>query len=247
VLLIQDAPPDIRIPDFRLDRPEIYYGELTHDPVFVATGQREFDYPSGDENVMSHYQGTGGFPIGSIFMRLAAAVREAEYNILLTGLTNETSRMMIYRDVRERLTHLAGFIHWDPDPYMVVDDEGRLMWIVDGYTTSNANPYSAAVNVPGMGGAVNYVRNSVKATVDAYHGTTTLYVFQPDDPILQAYRALFPGLFHDEAEMPPRLRRHARYPELMFAVQAEIYRTFHMRDPDVFYNKEDVWEVARSL
>jgi uncharacterized protein len=149
--------------------------------------------------------------------------------------------------VRQRLAHLAGFIHWDPDPYMVVDDEGRLMWIVDGYTSSNSHPYSAAVNVPGMGGAVNYVRNAVKATIDAYHGTTTIYVFDPSDPILQAYRSLFPDLFHDEADMPLRLRRHARYPELLFAVQAEIYRTFHMRDPDVFYNKEDVWDVARSL
>jgi hypothetical protein len=247
VLLIQDAPPEIRIPDIQLERPEIYYGEMTHDPVFVATGQREFDYPSGEENVTSHYQGEGGFPIGSIAMRLAASVRQGEYNILLTGLTNETSRMMIYRNVRQRLAHLASFIHWDPDPYMVVDDEGRLMWIVDGYTTSNAHPYSAAVNVPGMGGALNYVRNSVKATIDAYHGTTTIYVFDPSDPILQAYRSLFPDLFHDEADMPPRLRRHARYPELMFAVQAEIYRTFHMKDPDVFYNKEDVWDVARSL
>ncbi len=247
VLLIQDAPPQIKVPDIQLERPEIYYGEVTHDPVFVATDQKEFDYPSGDENVMSNYQGQGGFPIGSIFLRLAASVRETEYNILLTGLTNESSRMMIYRNVRERLSHLASFVHWDPDPYLVVTDDGRLMWIVDGYTTSDAHPYSAPITVPGMGGRINYARNSVKATVDAYHGTTTLYVFQPGDPIIQAYRSLFPELFRDAAEMPPALRRHARYPELMFAVQAEIYRTFHMRDPEVFYNKEDVWEVAQSL
>ncbi len=247
VLLIQDAPPSIKVPDIKLERPEIYYGEVTHDPVFVNTNQKEFDYPSGDENVTSNYQGQGGFPIGSVLMRLAAAVRETQYNILLTGLTNENSRMMIHRNVRERLSHLAGFIHWDPDPYMVVDDTGRLMWIVDGYTSSNAHPYSAPLNVPGMGGPINYARNAVKATIDAYNGTTTLYVFQPDDPIIQAYRSLFPELFQDAAEMPPSLRQHARYPELMFAVQAQIYRTFHMRDPDVFYNKEDVWEVAQSL
>ena len=247
VLLIQDAPPVIKVPDIKLERPEIYYGEVTHDPVFVNTNQKEFDYPSGDENVMSNYQGQGGFPINSILMRLAAAVRETQYNILLTGLTNENSRMMIHRNVRERLSHLASFVHWDPDPYMIVTDDGRLMWIVDGYTTSDAHPYSAPVNVPGMGGRINYARNSVKATVDAYDGATEIYVFQPGDPIIQSYRSLFPELFSDEAEMPAGLRRHARYPELMFAVQAEIYRTFHMRDPDVFYNKEDVWEVAQSL
>ena len=247
VLLVQDAPPAIKIPDISITSPAIYYGEVTHDPVFVSTDQREFDYPSGDENVYSNYQGTGGFPIGSIFMRLAASIREAEYNILLTSLTNDTSRMMIHRNVRERLSHLASFIHWDPDPYLVVNDEGRLVWMVDGYTASDAHPYSHMINVPGMGGPINYVRNSVKATIDAYHGTTNLYVFEPDDPIIQAYQALFPDLFRAEAEMPPSLRQHARYPELLFAVQAEVYRIFHMRNPDVFYNKEDEWQVARSL
>jgi uncharacterized membrane protein (UPF0182 family) len=239
----------VKIPDLKLTRPEIYYGELTQSPVFVSTDEREFDYPSGGDgdNVYTNYEGEGGFPINSLFLRLAAAVRMGQYNILLTGLMNEGSRMMIYRNVRERLEHLAPFIHWEPDPYLVITEEGRLVWIVDGYTASDSHPYSAPVTVASFNARVNYVRNSVKATVDAYNGTTNIYQFEQHDPIVQVYRALFPKLFKDESEMPRSEREHARYPELMFSVQAEIYRTFHMRDPEVFYSKEDVWDVAQSL
>ena len=247
VLLIQDAPPEVKIADVKLDRSEIYYGEFTHDPVFVTTDQKEFDYPAGDQNITSSYAGRGGFPIHSLPLRLAASITQADYNILLTGQTNEKSRMMLYRNVGQRLGHLAGFLHWEPDPYLVITDDGRLVWIVDGYTSSSAHPYSTQLNVPGFGGRTNYVRNAVKATVDAYDGTVDIYIFQPEDPIIQAYRNLFPKLFKSESEMPASLRQHARYPELMFEIQAEIYRTFHMRDPEVFYNKEDVWDVAQSL
>jgi hypothetical protein len=155
--------------------------------------------------------------------------------------------MMLYRNVHDRMDQLAPFIHWETDPYLVIAEDGRLVWIVDGYTSSDAHPYSAPLQVEVFGGRANYVRNAVKATIDAYHGTTNIYVFEPDDPILRAYRGLFPGLFHDESEMPPSLRQHVRYPELMFQIQAEIYRTFHMKDPEVFYNKEDVWDIAQSL
>lgn len=247
MLLIQDAPPEIKIPDIQLTRPEIYYGEVTHEPVFVHTDQPEFDYPSGDQNITSNYEGKGGFPINSLLLRLAASIREAEYNILLTQYMNETSRMMLYRDVSQRLEHLAGFIYWDPDPYLVITDDGRLAWIVDGYTASDRHPYSASVGVAAFGRTINYVRNSVKAVVDAYDGTTALFIFDEDDPIIQAYSNLFPDLFQSQAEMPPSLRAHARYPEGLFQIQAEIYRTFHMKDPEVFYTKEDVWDVAQSL
>ena len=247
VLLIQDAPPEIKIPDIKIERPEIYYGEATHDPVFVTTEQKEFDYPSGDQNITSSYEGNGGFPINSLWLRLMASIVNADYNILLTGNMNENSRMMIYRNVEERLDHLAGFIQWEPDPYLVITEEGRLMWIVDGYTTSNAHPYSVPLNVAAFGRSINYVRNSVKATVDAYDGTTQIYVFEETDPIVQAYRNLFPTLFKDKSEMPASPRQHVRYPELMFQIQADIFRTFHMRDSEVFYNKEDVWEVGKSL
>ncbi len=247
VLLMQDAPPEIKIPDIKLNRPEIYYGEATHDPVFVSTDQPEFDYPSGDQNISSIYGGQGGFPINSLWVRLMASIVRADYNILFTTNMNETSRMMLYRNVSRRLDHLAGFIEWEPDPYLFITDEGRLMWIVDGYTTSEGHPYSVLVRRPEFARPFNYIRNSVKATVDAYDGTTTLYVFEPKDPVIQVYRNLFPTLFKDHSEMPPSPRSHARYPEQMFQVQADIYRTFHMRDPGVFYNKEDVWEVGKSL
>jgi uncharacterized membrane protein (UPF0182 family) len=247
VLLIQDAPPEIRIPDIQLTRPEIYYGEVTHEPVFVATEQAEFDYPSGNQNITSSYEGTGGFPINSLLLRLAASIREADYNILLTQYMNENSRMMIYRDVSQRLEHVAGFIHWDTDPYLVISDDGKLSWIVDGYTASDRHPYSAGVTVTTFGRTINYVRNSVKAVVDAYNGTTTLYIFDEEDPIIQAYRNLFPDLFRAKEDMSASLRAHARYPEGLFQIQAEIYRTFHMKDPEVFYTKEDVWDIAQSL
>ena len=247
VLLIQDAPPAVNIPDIRIEQPEIYYGELTRHPVFVNTDQEEFDYPKEDQNVTSHYAGGGGFPVHSIFTRLAVAINEGDYNILFTGLTKEGSRMMMYRNVSERLEHLASFIEWDPDPYLMITDDGRFVWILDGYTTSNAHPYSAPVRVGEFNGSVNYIRNAVKATVDAYHGTTQLYVFDETDPIIQAYSNLFPGLFQPMEAMPATVREHARYPDLIFKIQAEIYRTFHMRDPTVFYNKEDLWDVGKSL
>ncbi|HUI77305.1 MAG TPA: UPF0182 family protein [Bryobacteraceae bacterium] len=244
VLLIDDAPPVVKTKSLKLTRPELYYGEVTHEPVFVDTAQEEFNYPSGEKNVSARYQGKGGFPISSFPMRLAAAVSEAEPNILLTDYLTANSRMMIHRRVADRLQELAGFLQWDPDPYLVITDEGRLVWMCDGYTTSDAHPYSRAVDVPNMG-RINYIRNAVKATVDAYDGETHMYIFAPDDPIIAAYQHLFPDLFRPASQMPANLRAHARYPETLFAVQAEIYRTYHMLDPQSFYNKEDLWDLAR--
>jgi hypothetical protein len=244
VLLIDNAPAVVKTKSLSLTRPELYYGEVTHEPVFVNTAQAEFNYPSGEDNVRSKYEGKGGFPISSFFMRMAAAVREGEPNILLTDYFTANSRMMIRRRVRERLQELAGFLEWDPDPYLVITDAGRLVWMVDGYTTSDAHPYSRAVDLGDLG-RVNYIRNAVKATVDAYDGETHLYVFAPDDPLIGAYQRLFSHLFLPASEMPADLRRHARYPETLFRVQAEIYRTYHMLDPQSFYNKEDLWDLAR--
>jgi uncharacterized membrane protein (UPF0182 family) len=247
VLLIENAPPEIKSPGFQLTRPEIYYGESTQDPVFVHTAREEFDYPSGDQNKYSTYQGTGGFPIGSFLLKTAAAISQGELNMIFTSYLTGQSRMMIYRKVRGRLAHLAPFVNWDPDPYLVVTDDGRLVWMVDGYTTSLSHPYSATLPVTGVDEGANYIRNAVKATVDAYTGNVALYVFDPSDPIIQVYENLFPKLFRPASEMPPDLRRHARYPEVLFRAQAEAYRIFHMRDPQVFYNKEDIWEVAHTL
>jgi uncharacterized membrane protein (UPF0182 family) len=244
VLLIDNAPPEVKTPSLKLTRPEIYYGEVTHDPVFVHTAQEEFNYPSGEQNVRSRYEGRGGFPISSFPMRLAAALREGEPNYLLTDYLTPSSRMMINRHVRERLQTLAGFLEWDKDPYLVITADGRLVWMIDGYTTSEAHPYSRAIETADIG-RLNYIRNAVKATVDAYDGETHIYIFAPDDPIISAYQNLFPDLFRPASDMPADLRAHARYPETLFRIQAEIYRTYHMLDPQSFYNKEDLWDLAR--
>lgn len=245
-LFIKDAPAVIQSPGLKLTRPEIYYGEVVHEPVFVRTGQPEFNYPSGADNVHSRYEGRGGFPISSLGVRLAAVLAGGDWNMLLTGYLAPESRMMIRRRVADRLNELAGFIHWDTDPYLVLTEAGRLIWIVDGYTTSDSHPYSRLVATDALG-RFNYIRNSVKATVDAYDGTATLYIFDPADPVVQAYHRLFPHLMLPAERMPADLRAHTRYPELLFRAQAEIYRTYHMLDPDSFYNKEDLWDIARSV
>jgi len=247
VLLIENAPPEIKSPGFQLTRPEVYFGEKTQDPVFVHTAREEFDYPSGDQNKYTTYQGTGGFPVGSLLLKAAAAISQGEPSIIFTGYLTDQSRMMIYRNVQDRLKHQAGFLLWDQDPYLVITDDGRLVWIVDGYTTSLSHPYSQTLPVAGLDEGANYIRNAVKGTVDAYTGQMSLFVFDPSDPIIQAYERLFPKLFRPASEMPADLRRHARYPEAIFRTQAEAYRTFHMRDPQVFYNKEDIWEIARNV
>lgn len=242
-LFIQDAPPKVTAPGMKLTRPEIYYGEVAEEYVFVNSSQPEFNYPSGSENVHNHYSGPGGFPISSFGMRLAAAVAEGDWNILLTTYLKENSRMMIRRQVKERVNTLAPFLAWDEDPYLVLNNEGHLVWMIDGYSTSSSHPYSEFVRTREEG-TVNYVRNSVKGTVDAYTGETRLYVFAPEDPLILAYQRLFPDLLLDKSKMPVDIREHARYPEWMFRVQAEILLTFHMQDPEAFYNKVDVWDVA---
>ena len=242
-LIIKDAPPQISAPGLSLTQPDLYYGENVRDPVFVRTAQPEFDYPSGDRNVENHYDGKGGFPISSYLLRTAAAIANGDVNILLTGYLTSESRMMIRRNVTERVNTLANFLVWDSDPYIVLTGDGRLVWMIDGYMTSAVHPYSRSIDLDRVG-AVNYIRNSVKATVDAYDGTVHFYVFDPDDPLLQAYRNLFPALFEPASAMPADLRKHVRYPEVIFSAQADIYRLFHMRDPNTFYNRSDAWDTA---
>ena len=242
VYLIKDMPAEMSTPSLKLTRPELYYGELQQEPVFVDTAQQEFNYPQGSDNAFGRYQGKGGFPISSLLMRAAAALHYGDSNIVLTGYLTDHSRMMIHRRVRDRLTTLAPYLKWDGDPYLVITPEGREVWMVDGYTTSDAYPFSR--EIPAYEG-INYIRNAVKATIDAYDGETHLYVFDPNDPVIGAYRALFPSLYEDASKMPADLRAHARYPEEMFRVQADIYRVYHMRNPQAFYNNEDIWELAR--
>ncbi|MEO8099353.1 MAG: UPF0182 family protein [Acidobacteriota bacterium] len=246
-LLIRNAPVEVLTPSLKLTQPEIYYGEKSGDPVFVRTTQAEFNYPSassaaGAQDVSTNYQGKGGFLIGSMPLRLAAAWALNDWNIVLSDALTSESRMMLRRAVRPRLETLAPFITWDGDPYIVIGDDGRLTWIVDGYTTSDKHPY--ARGLVGNNEAFNYIRNSVKATVDAYDGTVHLYIFDSQDPLIQAYARLFPTLLTPGSEMPAGLRSHTRAPEFLFRTQAEIYRAYHMRNPESFYNRADSWDLA---
>jgi uncharacterized protein len=240
VFFIKDVPPVSSIP-LTIKRPEIYYGEVPNDYCFVDTGQQEFDYPAGDHDVYSTYSGTGGIPISSIWRRLLFTLKFGQKNILFSSDIKNNSRVMIYRQILDRARRLTPFLQFDSDPYMVVADDGSLYWMLDGYTTSDRYPYSDPTGEMG-----NYIRNSVKATVNTYTGEVEFYIADTADPLIQVYSRIFPGVFHPLSEMPQDLRAHIRYPEAFFSVQAAKFAVFHMTDPRVFFNKEDLWLVARS-
>jgi uncharacterized protein len=237
---VQNIPPVSSVPELAIKRPEIYYGEVASEYAFVNTKAREFDYPSGDENVYTNYAGHGGFRVGGLFDRVILALRFGEPKILLSSDLGSESRVLMYRQVRERVARIAPFLQWDGDPYLVIRTDGTLVWMLDGYTTSDQLPYAAPY--PRIG---NYIRNPVKATVDAYDGTVTFWIVDPGEPLMRAYAAMFPNTFASADSMPDDLRRHMRYPEGIFSVQAQVYATYHMDDAQVFYNKEDLWRLAR--
>ena len=239
VLYIKDIPPVSGVP-LRISRPEIYYGELGNEYIFVNTGSKELDYPAGGENVYTTYQGKGGVPVGSFFRKALFALRFRDIRILFSQEIVPESRVMLYRRVGERVRKVAPFLRYEPDPYLVIAQDGRLLWILDAYTTSDRYPYSEPTRQVG-----NYIRNSVKVVVDAYHGSLSFYVSDPNDPLIQTYGKIFPGLFQPLEAMPLDLKAHIRYPETFFAIQAQKYATYHMKSPQVFYNKEDVWSVPR--
>jgi uncharacterized membrane protein (UPF0182 family) len=236
-LLVKDIPPVSDSEVFEIDRPEIYFGELTSGYVIVKTGQNEFDYPSGDTNEYTTYEGTGGVSVDSFFRRLLFAFYFREKNILFSEKITSESRFMYFRDIRQRLSRLAPFLLLDADPYTVILN-GKLYWIQDGYTVSDRYPYSAWTQ--GIG---NYIRNSVKMVMDAYNGTVEMYMADPNDPLIQVYQKIYPGVFRSISEMDPEMQRHIRYPEYIFSVQTYIYTEYHMNSPQVFYNKEDKWQV----
>src|SRR5213594_641098 len=238
--LVKDIPPQSTGGFPKITRPQIYYGEVSNEYVLVKTKSQELDYPSGDQNVYTSYSGVGGIPLSSFFRKVAFAMRFGEIKILLSNDLTEQSRIMMYRTVGQRVRQIAPFFRFDRDPYMVINDDGRLVWMLDGYTTTDRYPYSDPV--PGTG---NYIRNSVKVTIDAYDGRVTFYRADDTDPIVRAYGGAFPGLLKPLDQMPEALRRHIRYPEDFFAIQARKYATYHMLDPQVFYNKEDLWAVPR--
>lgn len=241
VLFIKDIPPVSSIA-LQVKRPEIYYGQLSNNYCLVGTSAKEFDYPSGQENVYQPYQGSGGIPAGGFWRRLIFAMRYGDINILLSGYIQPHSRIMIYRRILRRVQRLAPFLQYDSNPYLVVADDGSLEWIVDAYTTTSQYPYSDPTQDMG-----NYARNSVKITVNAYDGGVKFYVADPSDPLIQSYERIFPGVFHPLSDMPADVRAHIRYPEDFFAIQAAKYAVYHMTDPAVFYSKEDLWRVATRM
>ena len=238
-LWIKDLPPASEIP-VTVTRPQIYFSEKPSSYIFVGTTVKEFDYPMGDSNIRTVYEGRGGVPIGSLFRRILYAVRFGDFKILFSDVFTENSRIIYHQNIRERLTRVVPFLYFDQDPYLVVF-EGRLVWMQDAYTAADRYPYSQPVSL-GRGRTVNYIRNSVKATVDAYDGTMKFYASDPSDPVLQAWSGIFPGVFRPLAEMPAGLKAHLRYPQDLFNIQSEIYRIYHMTDANTYYNKEDVWD-----
>jgi uncharacterized membrane protein (UPF0182 family) len=249
-LLLSNMPVQSTVPGLTVTRPELYFGTLTDTDVYVKTGQQEFDYPNGQNNNLTSYQGTGGIVIGNFLRRVLLAYDRDDLGKLpFSDDVNPQSRLLMRRNIRDRVARLAPFLSFDPDPYLVVGEDGRLSWIMDAYTTSDYYPDSTHYFMPGTtamqdGTQVNYLRNSVKVVVDAYNGTTTFYVFDPADPVLGAWRGIFPGLFRDAAAMPADLRKHVRYPEAQFKLQSEVYGLYHMTNPAVFFNREDLWTVA---
>jgi uncharacterized membrane protein (UPF0182 family) len=234
---IKDIPP-ISSSGPKVTRPEIYYGESPNDYVIVNTKTKEFSYPTTNENVYTSYAGRGGVQLSSILTRLLYAAYFGNFKIFLSSDVTNESRILYYRTIMKRVSAIAPFLSYDPDPYLVIRDDGKLSWIIDAYTHTDNLPYAKP-----LPGGTNYIRNSLKVVVDAYDGTVTFYVVDQKDILTRTYGAMFPTLFRPLAEMPQDIRRHIRYPRSLLSIQARMFSTFHMTDPSVFYNKEDLWEI----
>jgi uncharacterized membrane protein (UPF0182 family) len=241
VLFIKDVPPVSTI-SIKLTRPQVYYGELTNEYVFVGTGQQEFDYPAGDQNIYTKYTGRGGVPIGSFLRRALYAFQFGSLKILLSDDIKESARVLYRRNIMERATTAMPFLDFDADPYIVITDAGQLKWILDAYTVSDAYPYAQ----PTPDGTT-YMRNSVKVVIDAYDGTVDAYIAEPNDPVIQTYAKIFGGIFKPISAMPTDIRRHVRYPGDLFRIQTALHATYHMTEPDAFYHREDQWQIPGGL
>ncbi|HEX3533606.1 MAG TPA: UPF0182 family protein [Gemmatimonadaceae bacterium] len=241
VLFIKDLPPVSTI-SVKLTRPQIYYGELTNEYVFVGTKQKEFDYPAGEENIYTNYTGRGGVPIGSLVRRVLYAFQLGSLKILLSDDIRGNAKIMYRRNVMDRATSAMPFLDFDNDPYLTISDAGQLKWILDAYTTSDMYPY-AQRTVDGT----NYMRNSVKVVIDAYDGTIDAYIADPSDPVVQTYAHIFGSIFKPLSAMPADIRRHVRYPGDLFRIQAALHATYHMLEPQTFYHREDQWQIPGGL
>jgi uncharacterized membrane protein (UPF0182 family) len=240
VLFVKDLPPKSEVKQLSVSRPEIYYGELTNDYVIVKTKSKEFDYPKGEENVYTIYQGKGGIKIDSLLKRLFFAIRFNSLKLFLSNDVTFKSRILYYRNIKERVEKIVPFLTLDRDPYAVVADN-KIYWIYDAYTKTSNYPYSQPL--PLNGGSVNYIRNSVKIVINAYDGSISFYQIDIDDPMIRTYAKIFPNLFQPMNKMPKSLLSHLRYPEDIFSLQTDIYKIYHMDNPQIFYNKEDQWEI----
>ncbi len=232
-------------PDIKVTRPEIFFGEPTDWPVYVKTHQKEFNYPEGDSNNYTTYSGTGGIAMSSLARRLVLAFENGD--ILKVPFSDDItadSKLLLHRNISDRAQRLAPFLTLDPDPYIVVGDDGALYWLIDAYTSTDQYPYARHIRT--SNGYINYLRNSVKIAVDAYNGDVSFYVFDTTDPLIDAYQKMFPQLFKPAASMPDSLRKHVRYPEELLRVQAMLYTTYHVENEQVFYNHEDLWTVAQQ-
>jgi uncharacterized membrane protein (UPF0182 family) len=241
--VLENIPPESAY-GLPINQPSIYYGESMPGYRIVATGAKEFDYPKGNQNVYTSYEGTGGIPLDSLWKRLLFAWTQSDINILFTSYLRPESRIQMWRRVGERVEQIAPFLRLDHDPYAVVS-EGKLYWIQDAYTVADHFPYSSPY-AAGFEEGLNYIRNSVKVVVDMYDGTVRFYVMDPNDPVLAVYRRAFPGVFLDLNQLSADLKTHLRYPEDLFSIQADQYRTFHMTLPQVFYNREDLWVLPKE-
>ena len=245
VLFVKDLPPKSEFKQLTVNRPEIYYGELTNDYVIVKTKSKEFDYPKGEENVYTTYLGHGGVKIDSLFKRLFFAIKFNSPKLFLSNDVTSESRILYHRNIKERVEKIAPFLDLDRDPYAVVADS-KIYWIYDAYTKTNNYPYSQPLALnggPSTSLRVNYIRNSVKIIIDAYDGSIFFYQSNTDDPIIRTYAKIFPNLFQPMDKMPKSLIPHLRYPEDIFNLQTTIYMTYQMDNPQIFYNKEDQWEI----
>lgn len=242
-VLIGNIPPESEVDEIDITQPEIYFGELSNDYVIVNTDEKEFDYPDGQSNKYTMYEGTAGIKL-NLFNRVLFSIKEGSLKLLVSSNIDSDSRIIIYRNVMERVQKIMPHLAYENDPYMVTVD-GKLYWMLDAYTTSSYYPYSEPMD--GVEGSTNYIRNSIKVVVDAYNGDTNFYIVDDTDPIAMTYQKIYPTLFKDFEEMPEGLKSHIRYPNTLLSIQASVYAKYHMEDVNVFYQREDMWDIASEI
>lgn len=240
-VLIKNIPPESAVKEIKIDRPEIYFGELSDDYIVVNTSEDEFDYPDGQENKYTRYKGKAGIKM-NFLNRMLFSLKERSLKLMVSTNVKSDSRLIINRSILPRIKKIMPYLDYEEDPYSVTVN-GKIYWVLDAYTTSKKYPYSEPFYEDGE----NYIRNSVKVVVDAYNGDTSFYIVDKNDPIAKTYSKIFPGVFKDVKKMPKGLKQHLRYPNQLFKIQAKMYGRYHMNDVKVFYQNEDIWDIAHEM